>query len=73
VRRVPVFWARWQHTHGSVEEVIRALRRELPIIVLVVPPTTPREVLGIDAQAVVAAVSHHVIPRQSAFIGVNSQ
>jgi hypothetical protein len=31
----------------------QTLRRELPIIVLVVPPTTPREVLGIDAQAVI--------------------
>jgi hypothetical protein len=45
--------------------VIQTLRRELPIIVFIIPPTTPREVLGIDAQAVVAAVAHHVIPGQN--------
>lgn len=44
--------------------MIQALRCVLPIVVLVIPPIPPRKVFGIDAQAVVATVSHNIVPRQ---------
>ena len=44
--------------------MIQAFCCVLPIIVLVVPPIPPRKVFGIDAQAVMATVSHNIVPRQ---------